>query len=183
MCDYDIDVVWNGNTYYAFAFDFPEMSNVPGELPNFQLQISNTSKSAHSILEEYNGAGGGVCTLFWVSGTDIANSSPALSYQFTVMNAKANQDWATLTLGGANPMRRPFTKLIYTVDHCQWVYNSPVIRASLNPDGATCSYRGSAATCDKTLNGSNGCVAHGNEARFGATPGVGTQGFRFATVS
>jgi len=47
----------------------------------------------------------------------------------------------------------------YTSDWCLWIYKSE-----------ECGYTGPLPTCDKTLWGENGCVAHDNSSRFGGFP-------------
>ena len=178
----DVDITYKVILYKAFQFDFPEFANKPGELPQFQVRLTNVNKMAHRLLEQYQGATGGTATFTVVSSVDLQGSSPAQKWLFEIKNSLAREDWATITLGGENPMRRQFPNIFFTADHCQWTYNSPIRRARLDHVGCVCAYQGSAPTCDKTLNGVDGCIAHGNQARFGAHPGIESQGFRTATI-
>ena len=49
-----------------------------------------------------------------------------------------------------------------------------------NYKGAQCGYAGSLTNCDGTYNGPNGCLVHDNGTRFGAFPGIGTNGIVLA---
>lgn len=179
----DEDVVYNNITYKAFQFDFPDFDAKPGELPQFALRVTNIDKSAHKLFEQYQGAVGGIATFSVISARDTLSASPAQELTYEILSASAKDDWATITMGGENPMRRRFPTLDYSQNHCQWTYNSPIRQATLDAAGAACAYQGNSPTCDYTLEGINGCVAHLNQHRFGACPGIDTQGFRLASIT
>ena len=79
-----------------------------------------------------------------------------------VTGASAKNYDATFTLGAENPVTFRFPRRRQRRDVCQWRYKS-----------AYCGYTGALPTCDFTMNGSNGCIAHANGPRFGAYPGIG----------
>jgi phage-related protein len=175
------DVVYQGNTWTAFAFDIPPIDGKPGELPQLQVRVSNVNRQIHSLLESYDGGAGGTVTFFVVSRLDLSGT-PAQTWTFEIQGATADEQWATFTLSATSPMKIPFPRGRYSVNHCPYKYNSPSMQAALDPDGVWCGYSGAILDCDHTLEGTNGCRAHANSARFGGHPSIDTQGFRFASV-
>lgn len=175
------DVVWHGNTYVAFNFDIESIEeNTNGQLPNVTLKVSNVSRAVQGQLEPFSGGIGAQVTLTVVSAADIGNA--AQQFSWTIIEATADEQWVTFTLGAPNPLLRAFPQGQYVKNHCQWRYNTPAMQAVADPAGAQCGYLGPLATCDLTLAGSNGCRVHANQDRFGGYPGIEQQGFRAASV-
>jgi lambda family phage minor tail protein L len=176
------DVIWKGNTYVAFNFDIPSIEeNSNGQLPNVTLQVSNVSRAVQGQLEPYSGGIGATVVLSVVQSADLAGD-PVQQFTWTILEASATEEWVTFTLGAPNPMRRAFPNGQYVKNHCMWRYNTPALQAVADPSGSQCGYLGPLATCDLTLNGTNGCRVHSNQARFGGYPGVDSVGFRAASV-
>lgn len=174
------DVVFQGNTYSAFAFEIDTITDKSsGQLQQISLRAANANRLLEGYLTQYNGGVGGTVTIYVVSATNLAGE-PDLMVTFQVEDASSDEEWATFTLGADNPMRQPMPKFIYMSNHCRHVYNSPTLQAANHPDGLGCGYLGPMASCSLTLDGPNGCRAHDNTARFGGFPGIDTQGFRYA---
>ena len=172
------NLVYRGNTYLAFAFDFDVLwDKSSGELQSLKLTISNINRVVQGYLNQYNGCAGMTVQLDVVSGKDMTGD-PAQSYSFGVQSSSSDATWVTLTLGGANPTFRTFLRFLYFPDYCQWIYNDPALQAVCDPRGAYCGYWGALTTCTHHL---ADCKNHNNVSRFGGYPGVGTQGFLSTT--
>jgi len=63
--------------------------------------------------------------------------------------------------------RALFPKFLYRANFCMYVSHYKSI---------WCGYTGALTNCDGTYNGANGCQVHNNAGRFGAFPGIGTNG-------
>lgn len=173
------DVVYQGNTYIAFNFDFDPITDAStGELTTLTLRVCNVNRLIHSYLEQYDGGIGARVELRVVSAQDMTGD-PSILMQFEITEATADSNWATLTLGADNPMRQIFPRFVYLKDFCMWRYNTPAMQAASDPKGAQCGYIGALATCNKTL---TDCRAHANSGRFGGFPGIDSQGFRVASI-
>jgi len=176
------DVVWQGNTYVAFSFEIDSVEeNSNGQLPNVTVRVSNVSRSVQGQLEPYSGGVGAKVVLTVVQSSDLAGD-PVQQFTWTIIEASADENWVTFVLGAPNPLRRSFPQGQFVKNHCRWRYNTPAMQAVADPAGSQCGYLGVLATCDLTLNGTNGCRVHANQDRFGGEPGIETQGFRAASV-
>jgi phage-related protein len=169
------DVVYQGNTYIAFSFDFDAIwDKSSGELQALRLTVCNVNRLVQGYLEQYGGGVGAQVEIRVVSAKDIT-SPPAQLFIFEVTNTMADAQWATFTLGAANPMLRAFPKFLYFRNYCNWLFNTPDMQNACDPRGAPCGYYGALATCQRTL---EDCRVHSNSARFGGFPAIDTQGFR-----
>ena len=176
------DVVWNGNTYLAFNFDIDSIDeSTTGQLPNVTLKVSNVSRAVEGQLEQFSGGIGAVLVLTVVNAADLGGD-PVQQFTWEIIQATATDQWVTFTLGAPNPMLRQFPYGLFVKNHCFHVFNNPTRQAACDPEGAACGYAGALPTCDHTLNGTNGCKVHDNQARFGGFPGIGSNGFRVASV-
>lgn len=165
------DVTYKGDLYVAFNFDFDAINDEgKGQLTTLSLRVCNVNRMIHQYMEQYNGGVGATVELRVVSDNDMTGD-PSIFMQFQITDATADVEWCTFTLGADNPMRQSFPRFIYVSNFCIWDYK-----------GAQCAYAGGLATCSKTLDGTNGCRAHVNSARFGGFPGIETQGFRAAML-
>jgi lambda family phage minor tail protein L len=154
-------------TYQAFNFEVGVIEKqATGQLPSVQLRVSNVNRMVQGILEQYLGAVGATVSLYAVNMAHGAGEAD-LALQFTVLQSVADAKFVTFTLGAISPLRQLFPRFLYRADFCMWV---------INYKGPQCGYTGPIPSCDGTLNGSNGCTVHNNSVRFGAFPGIGTNG-------
>ena len=188
-----LDVVWSGQhvrlvrntdsvtfdagdgngpqTYEPFSFDLSVERNPGNQLPSISLKASNVLGLLEGFIEEYAGAVGALANLYFVN-TAHAGGEPNIAISTTILNTTVTSQTVTFTLGAPKPQRQLFPRYLYRADFCIWVTNYK---------GKWCGYTGALANCDGTYNGPNGCVAHGNQMRFGAFPGIGTNGASIAS--
>ena len=155
-------------TYQPFNFDLSVDDPGGNQLPTISLKASNVQRILQGIIEQYAGA---VANLY-VYNTAHPAGEPDLAITTMVMRTVAVAEIVTFTLSAPSPMRQLFPKFLYRANFCMWVSNYK---------GAQCGYTGPITNCDGTFNGTNGCIVHANAARFGAFPGIGTNGIVLAS--
>lgn len=174
------DVTWNGQLYQAFPFEMDAIEDkANGQLPTVSLRVSNVNRLLEALVNEYAGLVGAIVTVWVVQAIDPDN--PVFMQTFWVTGAQADAEWITFSLGADNPMLQPMPKFLYMANVCRHRYNSPGVQAANDPMGICCGYEGSLPSCDKTLEGPNGCREHSNVIRFGGFPGIETNGFLSAS--
>lgn len=150
---------YNGNTYTAanFSIDFKSEGS---SQPTIQLGIVDHSRLVQAKMQSYGGGVG-----FKVTVTVVNAGAPAAPAEivefFEVVAASATDYVATFTLGAESGLARIFPRRRQMRDFCSWRYKS-----------TECGYAGAMGSCDLTLNGPNGCVAHANAQHFGGFPGI-----------
>lgn len=160
-------VVWNGTTYEPGGFDF-NLKSESGKQPEVNLTIVDYTLAIQGYMQQYGGGVGSNVTLSIVRG-DALDKPPEIVEYFQIIGASAAEYMATFNLGAENAIMKTFPRRQQRRDFCQWQYK----------DAATCKYAGPMATCDLTLQGPNGCQAHGNAINFGAYPGLNARGSRY----
>lgn len=157
-------------TYLAFAWEFQELEErSDGSIPTWGISISNINRTVEALVETYGGGVGGSVTIFVVPSNRMKRE-PDLELNFDITGCQSDTKTVRFTLGAASPLRQLLGRHPYTSDSCTWRYKSP-----------QCGYSGTMATCSYTLGGENGCRAHENQLRFGAYPGIDSNGLRVVT--
>ncbi|WP_446744302.1 hypothetical protein [Silvibacterium acidisoli] len=189
-----IDVVWQGQhfrlarnvddvqfdagdgfgvqDYTKSAFDLTIERTSGGQLPSIQIKISDIQGLLQGPIQEYAGVVGATVSMYFVNMAHPAGE-PSIALTSTIMRTQnVPLESVTFTLGAPKPQQQLFPRYLYRADFCIWV---PTYK------GKWCGYTGTLPNCDGTYNGSNGCVAHANQQRFGAFPGIGTNGGSLAS--
>jgi phage-related protein len=156
--------------YTPFSFELTVDEGSTGQLPTILVRASNVMRILQSYMEEYGGLAGAVANLY-VYNTANPSGEPDLAVTSTVMKTDCRADVVTLSCSAASPMRSLFPRFLYRASFCMWVSKYK---------GKQCGYTGALSNCDGTYSGANGCVAHSNATRFGAFPGIGTNGIALA---
>jgi len=153
------DVVFNGNTYTAFAFDLGDVSSGgDGRIQSVSLKVANPARALQPFLEEYSGLVGCNVQLMVVHTANLASDYTELTLSYDVLSSDSAEDWITFTLGAQNPLRQRFPLQAAIPFSCNWGFQS-----------AECAYSGAATSCARTL---VACQALNNVARFGGRPGI-----------
>lgn len=153
------DIEWNGETWTAFPFEFdPPKQTSAGELPNFQLRVSNITRTVEGYLEQSGGGVGASVRVMVVMSSNLENTHPELDEEFSVQSTSYDAEWVTFTLSGAVNLFRRVPLRRFLKNFCPFKYQGPECRAQ---SGYT--------TCDKSL---AACRLRGNEARFGGEPAI-----------
>jgi phage-related protein len=166
-------------TYSRAAFSWSGIQQTSeGDLPSSTLTISNVTREAGALMETHDGFVGEEVILMIVHNLSLPTGVPDLSYKFTVTKSAFDEQNATAELGIFNPYTRPFPDSLFFRLRCPFLYRGKECKYAVDsgdPDFLS--------TCDKSLNGSNGCVAHGasetaagvtkvHPERFGGFPGI-----------
>jgi phage-related protein len=187
-----VDLIWNGThtrlarnidpiqfdcgdgngiqTYQSFNFEFTSEQPGQGQLPTMMLRASNAQRVLQGIIEQYGGIAGATADIY-VYNTAHPDGEPDLAVETTVMKSVCTVSLVTLSLSAPSPIRKIFPRFLYRASFCMWVSNYK---------GKQCGYTGTLTNCDGTYSGTNGCQVHDNAARYGAFPGIGTNGTAIA---
>lgn len=173
--------------YTPFNFQIGDLSlSSNGSVPETEIQASNVMRALQGVIEQYAGVVGADLTLYVLNAANPTGEAE-LSMAFTVKQTVCDAKQVKFSLGASSPLRRLFPIHMFRPNYCVWQYNSPFLQAAAaaqiaagrllpTPAGAQCGYQGSMPTCSHTQDGDTGCVAHNNLVRFGAFPGIGTNG-------
>jgi phage-related protein len=162
------DVVFDGNTYLAFPFEFaPIKSQGKGEIPSMVFRVSNVTKAFQSYLEDYEGLIGEEVTLRIVNSGYLNENYTELTWVFTVLACVVDVNWISFTVGSPNPLRRRFPLYRYNADHCPWQFGS-----------VECKYDGVDTICKRTLSDCQARTEESNSLNFGGHIGLGQGGIR-----
>lgn len=158
--------VIKGEEYEPFPFDI-DITERANELPSVTVTIQDQTQIVQSYMDRYQGAVGSDVDLIIVhaSTANDAESDPELTEFFKILNSSVANYVVSWTLGAENPLTMMFPARKQEEDTCPWRFRD-----------SNCGYKGSAASCDLSLNGPNGCRAKGNQANFGGYPGIMARG-------
>lgn len=161
--NYINDLTINGSIYNKSNFDL-QLKEAAGEVQNLQLSVQDQANILMPYLKKYRG---GVKSRVLVSILSVQpNNTTALidfSEMFDVISSSSADYVVSIELGAENPLTRVFPGRTQMKDRCSFRYKSP-----------ECGHS-SAASCDLTLTGNNGCRVKGNQARYGGYPSITIQ--------
>lgn len=162
------DVVFDGKTYAKGSFDI-QIKNEAGKMSEVTLVVADYTQALQSLMEEYGGGVGSNVTFSIQAANSLDKPADIVEF-FQIVGASASDYVQTFTLGAENALMQTFPRRRQNRDFCQWRYKDP----------DTCGYSGPLSSCSLTLQGDNGCEAHGNSLRFGGFPGLNSNGYRYA---
>lgn len=152
-------ITFGGVTYVPFGLQLDLVeTDSRGSLNDVQISISNISRQIGAYLESTDLRGNRVRVL-WINSSDLTDSVLDESYEITAY--VVTEQVVTFTLGHERLLQQVFPNGRFFRDNCRHIYKD-----------TACGYTGTLATCDKILEGTNGCRAHANQARFGAFPAI-----------
>jgi phage-related protein len=152
-------VEYQGNLYVAANFNM-EIKRESGEVPEIQLSAVDYSRALQMRMQNYRGGVGFQVRVMVINTANIEQPPEAME-TFTITGASASSYVVKFTLGAENPLMQRFPMHNQYADKCRWRYKSE-----------ECGYTGWQKTCDLTLQGPNGCAAHGNTINYGGFPGL-----------
>ena len=169
-------VVFGGITYSPFPISRAEFTtDNEGNLIDTTVAVSNVDRAAQVLLDADYFRG---YTAIWrlTNTALIADSAAVITERFRIGAVDLDPIWVTFHLGHVNLIDVGFPGSRFLRSRCRWVYGS-------TDCGYDTTRSGAIATCDKTLNGANGCTFHGDEEvtngktrrhplRYGGCPGI-----------
>jgi phage-related protein len=154
------DVQYNGNTYQAANFDI-DIQIEAGQEPQITLRAQDQTRTIQSYIDLYDGMVKSTVKLLVVHEDALPDGAPEMDEDFLVIESSVNEYIVEIKLGTESAVAQRFPLYRQFKNRCAWKYK-----------GVRCKYKGSMPTCDYTRDGSNGCIAHGNEPNFGGFPGL-----------
>lgn len=157
--DFGKDDTGNPYTYQAANFEFDISMELNGE-PSIKLTAQDQTRTLAQYIEAYGGLVGSKVTMIVVSSNAL--DKPAeIQEDFTIISASVNEYVVSFDLGTPSAVNMRWPQYRQFKDRCPWKFKS-----------RRCGYVGPKATCDYTLAGGNGCIAHANVKHFGGFPGI-----------
>jgi lambda family phage minor tail protein L len=162
-------VAFDSLTYSPFALTVsPVGSDSKGGLPDVEVTVQNVSQVISAYLEA-NDMRGQRVRLRIVHSDNLADATrTAFDESYEITGISVTELAVTFLLSHLRLLDQRFPGGRFLRDNCRWLYKS-----------TECGYVGALATCDKILEGTNGCRAHANQTRFGGFPGLVAVGGRF----
>ena len=151
-----------------------------GNLPSITLTVSNVSREIIATLESYNGLIGQPVRIILTNMGALSDNNAAMQHDFKILNTTATAETVGVQLGDISLYESSFPGQRMMRHFCRHQYRAAAcgyVVAASDPDYL--------ATCDKSLDGLNGCEAHGvsetaagvpaiHPNRFGGFPGIPT---------
>lgn len=160
-------ITFDGVAYQPWGMRIEEVQQeTTGGLPTVQVTLSNATREIGAYLEA-NDVRGRRVTWLTVHSAHLADPAAVVieeRYQIVAARLPRGQHVAVFTLGQDRLESHVFGAR-FLRDYCRWIYKSPI-----SDDEGGCGYAGSLPSCDKILEGPNGCRAHSNIPRFGGFP-------------
>jgi hypothetical protein len=156
---YGVDKDGNPVNYQAANFDIDLNTELNSE-PTIKLSAQDQTRTLAQYIEAYGGLIGSDLTMTVVNSGAL-DGPPEIQETFKIIASNVNEYVVEFDLGTESAVNKRFPLYRQFRDRCAWPYK-----------GRRCGYTGQLATCDYTLEGSNGCIAHANVARFGAFPSL-----------
>lgn len=180
LCRGPESVSYQGYTYSPFPISHDAITrDQKGDMPEATLTVSNVSREIIGTLEAYDGLIGQTVKIILAHTlTEGIDATPVAEETFEVIGSAASTEAATLTLGTSNLFHQALPKMRMMRNQCRHLYRSAACGYAL--DTADPNFL---SGCDKTLDGPNGCKAHGSSytaaglepihpERFGGFPGI-----------
>ena len=173
FCAQTEEVTFRGNIYSPFPIGHEKMKEgADGDLPSLSMSVSNVSREIIGTLESYNGLIGQKVKIMLVLMTESQETEPQspsvaiLEWDFKITSMSATDEGVTAQLGDISLYDVFLPSSRISKRYCRFQYRD-----------AACGYNGEFPSCDKSLDGPNGCEAHSFDSsahpnRFGGFPGV-----------
>ena len=145
------DVVY---TAYPFEVSAVQEDNA-ASLPRLTVSISNEAREVQALVEEYDGLIGQPVVLQLVNVSTLAAGAYRI-YEGEVITLTGDAESVAIEVGSYSLSTQLLPSQRALRDYCRHKYK-----------GARCKYTGALPTCDKSLNGADGCEVHSNADRFG----------------
>ncbi|MDH5738718.1 MAG: hypothetical protein OEY77_00165 [Nitrospira sp.] len=156
-----LPIVFDGETYIPFGCEIGEVvHDAKGGLNDLSISVANVTREMSAYIE-FTELRGARVTIAYVHSDHLADPlAVVLEERYEIMSIQVKGDrFVTFTLGHDRIAQHRFPSGHFYRDNCRWIYKS-----------MECGYSGGLPTCDKVLEGANGCRAHANVPRFGGFP-------------
>lgn len=159
-------VTFNSKVYSPFPIAMETMEEGgQGDLPYINITVSNAERILTDYMEQRNGLLDRAVTMKLVNESNLSDDAASITINLVIRQATVTESAISFRLS-----HHPFFEIdmphqrFYRA-RCRWAFKSTECGWS---SGGT----GESETCDKTLDGDNGCETHLNQDRFGGFPGI-----------
>jgi len=174
LCAQTEEARFRDHAYSPFPITHERMKEgADGDLPTLSLGVSNVSREIAGTLELYNGLVGQRVKILLVLMTESYAQAPQhstkaiLEWDFKITSMALTDQGASAQLGDISLYEVFMPASRISKRYCRFKYRD---------DGCGYATVPGLPTCDKTLDGGNGCISHSDDglhpARFGGFPGV-----------
>lgn len=155
-------VTFDSKTFQPFGFIVGDQdATITGDLAPVTITFDDATREIARAVELNDGLLNARFQLWLVNTVDL--SVAAVTQTFNVQSVTVTQQAVAVVLGAEDlfSTQLPVGRFL---PRCRWVYGSPECGYNRDLENAL-------QTCDKTLDGANGCQAHGNdEVSRGVSP-------------
>lgn len=153
-------------TWDPFPFAVaPLREDSEGTLEYYRVSLANISREIGALVEAFDGFAGQRAKLRLVTTADLDSTTPLMELAGGVLSVSVGAEVVQMELGEPDLSRIKFPRNRCAAQSCGHTYR-----------GARCGYIGALPSCDKSLDGPNGCQVHENEARWGGFRGIISRG-------
>lgn len=158
-------VTFDSKVYSPFPISMESMEEGgQGDLPYINVTVSNVGQVLTGYLEQTNGLLDKAVTMKLIN-KDVTDPTASITINLVIRETTVSETTVSFRLS-----HHPFFEIDmphqrFYRGRCRWAFKSTECGWS---SGGT----GEDETCDKTLDGNNGCEAHLNQDRFGGFPGI-----------
>jgi lambda family phage minor tail protein L len=182
FCRNTRQVTFRGNIYYPFPVSHSGMrENQSGDLPTVNLVVSNVSREVMSVLETYNGLLDQPVRIILVNSAALETNQAVMQQDFKIVNVTATEESITASLGDISLYETTVPQQRMMRNYCRHQYRSAACGYAVDPGDPNFL-----SGCDKSYDGTNGCIAHGASEADAGVPVVHPQrfgGFRGIPIS
>lgn len=149
-------------TWDPFPFGVPRLrEDNAGTQEVVQVALANVSREVAALMEAFDGLGSQRGTLRLVNLELLDEPRAFIEITGKVLGSTVSAAVVTLELGEPDITRTAFPLNRISSRSCRHTYK-----------GARCGYTGALPSCDKSLDGPDGCEVHANEPRWGGFRGA-----------
>lgn len=166
------DVTFLSETWRAFPFNVTDIKETAdGELATMNVLVEDVDGAIGSIVRKNDGLSDREVIVYKLphdlaaTPTDGGGKRNYLTWSTTVQAVSYSQRSVVFQLSGSSLVRIGGPAGIITRDACPYVFKDP----------NTCQYSGSGTFCDKSLDGTQGCLFYNNVINYGGSPGIPKQ--------
>jgi lambda family phage minor tail protein L len=161
----DIDLHFNDTLYTAFPISHGLIrTGVDLAVDSVSIEVGIVDSMIINLMFRNDGLRNAKVTITTVfDGLLDDATNKVVSFEGYVSSAQVDEQKAVFEVVSkfeVQDIRLP--RRTYYRERCAWAYK----------DATTCGYTGQLSTCDKTMEGTNGCRAHDNVLRFGGFPSI-----------
>lgn len=161
-------ITWNSEVYSPFPIVFESMEETSsGDLPYLNIAVGNVDGLLSTYLNQNNGLLDKNVKLKIVHTSNLTTQTAVIETSLVIRSTTVSDQSVVFKLSHHPFFEVEFPHQRYHRHRCRWAFKSGEC-GWVTANGGT----GSSEVCDKTLDGSNGCTAHNNQARFGGFPGI-----------